>query len=373
MSTLEKIPVLDLSDEVREFLPEYEQAFRDVLHSGSFILGPKVEAFESEVAKYLGCQFAIGLNSGTDALLIALRSLGVGPGDEVITTAFSFFATSETINLVGATPVFVDIDPATMNIDASAIEAKITPKTKVIIPVHLFGHCADMTAIMSLAKRYGIDVVEDVAQAFSGRCAERKLGTIGRMGAYSFFPSKNLGAFGDGGLLTTDDAKLAAEAKMLRAHGSRKKYFNEAIGYNSRLDALQAAMLSIKLKQIETWSAGRRRVASTYTRAFAGVRGISTPVERADSYHVYHQYTIRIANGRRDEVKDELAKRGIETMIYYPVALHQLPVYRNAGIEFGVFPEAERASAEVLSLPIWPQMSEDKQARVIKALCEVIA
>lgn len=366
---MKKIPMMDLSSEVEALWDELNGAIQRVLRSGQFILGPEVEAFEREVAAHLGVKHAIGVNSGTDALVIGLRALGAGPGDEVITTPFTFFATAEAVSVVGATPVFVDIDPKTFNIDPAQIEARITSRTKVILPVHLYGQAVDMDPIMDLARRFGLKVLEDVAQAFGGRYKGRKLGTIGDVGAFSFFPSKNLGAYGDGGLIATDDDAAAEVAWMLRVHGSRRKYYNEAIGYNSRLDSLQAAILRVKLPHLDRFNEARRQAARRYTEALDGLPGVVTPVEAPYAEHVYHQYTLRIPGGRRDEVQKRLAEAGVGTMIYYPVPLHRLPVY--AGVECAC-PEAERAASEVLSLPIWPQMSQAVQERVVLALRQLL-
>jgi dTDP-4-amino-4,6-dideoxygalactose transaminase len=360
-----KIPVLDLSPEIERLWGEFEGAFKRVLKSGMFIGGSEVTSFEAEFAKYMGVKHAVAMNSGTDALVIGLRALGVGPGDEVVTTTYSFFATAEAASGLGAKPVMVDIDPKTLNIDVAKAEAAITPRTKAIIPVHLFGHAADMDPIMAVAKKHGLKVLEDVAQAFSGTYKGKKVGGIGHAGAYSFFPSKNLGCFGDGGMLTTDDDKVAEDARMLRTHGSKKKYHNEVIGYNSRLDALQAAFLRVKLPHIETASEGRRTVANRYKEMLAGVKDVTVPFEAPNVRHVYHQYTVRIAGGKRDKVKDALAAKGIETMVYYPMPMHKLPVYRGMGLSL---PLAEAASAEVLSLPIWPEMPVATQERVVEAV-----
>lgn len=357
------IPILDLSAELDVLGPEIHAAIERVLRSGHFILGPDVKAFEEEVARYLGTRHAIGLNSGTDALFIGLRALGIQPGDEVITTPFSFFATAESISLVGATPVFVDVEEHSFNLDVSQVEAAITEKTRAIIPVHLFGRPADMSALMALAERHGLKVLEDCAQSFGARTDGAATGTIGHVGAYSFFPSKNLGAYGDGGLLTTDDDEVARLARMLRAHGSAKKYHNEMIGYNSRLDTLQAAILRVKLPHIEAFNAGRRRVAQRYNDAFQDLDGLVTP-EIVDG-HVFHQYTLRILGGRRDAVAEALKEQGIQTMVYYPIPQDQLPVYAG---QYGHFPVSAGLATEVLSLPIWPQMDETTQDEVIAAV-----
>ncbi len=363
----DKVPILDLSPEIEGLWDELNAAIQRVLRSGQFIMGPEVTAFEAEVAEYLRVRHAIGVNSGTDALVIGLKALGVGPGDEVVTTPFTFFATAEAVSQVGATPVFVDIDPETYDMDPALIEEKITPYTKAILPVHLFGQAAEMDPILALAEEYGLKLLEDVAQAFGGEYRGRKLGTIGDAGAFSFFPSKNLGAYGDGGLLTTNDATVAEAARMLRAHGAKKKYHNEIIGYNSRLDELQAAILRVKLPHIDEWNEGRREVARRYGARLDEMPGIAAPREAPNRLHVYHQYTVRIMKGRRDEVQERLAKAGVETMVYYPVSVHRLPLYEGLGYRL---PCAERAEDEVLSLPIWPSLSPEAQGPVIDFLSE---
>lgn len=368
------IPILDLDPEIDARWDELTEAFHRVLRSGQFINGPEVAAFEQEVAGYLGTAHAIGVNSGTDALVIALRALGIGPGDEVITTPFSFFATAESISAVGATPVFADVDERTFNIDPDRIEALVTERTKALLPVHLYGGPAEMGRIMEIAERHGLEVVEDCAQSFGARYPGTAggdgaanegpfTGTIGAAGAYSFFPSKNLGAFGDAGLIATDDDAVAEHARKLRAHGATKKYHNEEVGYNSRLDAMQAAFLRVKLPHIEAQNAGRRRVAETYNRLLAGLEGVVTP--EATRGHVFHQYTVRILDGRRDAVAEALEAQGIQTMVYYPVPQDRLPVYADLPNRC---PVSDRLAEEVLSLPIWPQMQEETQAAVVHAL-----
>lgn len=356
-----KIPVLDLTPEIERHWDEYMKAIENVLKSTQFIMGPNVKAFEGEVARYLGVKYALGVNSGTDALVIALRAAGIKEKDEVITTPFTFFATAEAISLVGATPVFVDIEERTFNIHPELIEPAITGRTRAILPVHLYGQAADIDSIMNLAQKYNLKVIEDTAQAFGGEYKGRKLGTIGEVGCYSFFPSKTLGAFGDGGLITTDDDDMAEIARMLRVHGSKKKYYNETVGYNSRLDEIQAAILRVKLTYIDEAIEGRRESVHRYNELLKDIPGIVTPFEDDRGKHVYHQYTIRILGGRRDELKEHLAKRGIGTMIYYPVPVHQLPVYRE---KYPMLPVAERVAAEVLSLPIWPGIGEETQEQV---------
>ena len=355
-----KLPILDLGPQYRSIESEVHTAITRVLESGSFIMGPDVAEFEKEAADFLGARHAIGLNSGTDALFLALRALGIGPGDEVITTPFTFFATAEAISHVGATPVFVDIDEASFNIDPAAVDAAITPRTRAVIPVHLYGRPVDMTALMAVASAAGIAVVEDCAQSFGARYQGRQTGTIGAVGTFSFFPSKNLGAYGDAGMLTTDDDAVAEQVRMLRVHGARKKYFNEVVGYNSRLDTLQAAILRVKLPHVEEWNAGRRRVAARYGELLAAVPGVVAPA--VSDGHVFHQYTIRVLDGRRAAVEGVLTEAGIATMLYYPVPVHHLPLYRDAA---PTLPIAERLSNEVLSLPIWPELDDADIVRVV--------
>ncbi|MEQ9552813.1 MAG: DegT/DnrJ/EryC1/StrS family aminotransferase [Coleofasciculus sp. G3-WIS-01] len=381
-----KIPVLDLKPQYESIKADIQAAINRVLESGQFIMGPDVKLFEQEVAAYLGVKHAIGVNSGTDALVIGLRALGIGEGDEVITTPFSFFATAESISNVGAIPVFADVDLRSYNIDPEAIKAKITPRTKAIMPVHLYGQPAAMGQIMDIAQENGLKVIEDCAQSFGARywgscsscqglCQEntrtaisgKHTGTIGNVGAFSFFPSKNLGAYGDGGLVTTDDDQVAKVAWMLRVHGAKKKYHNELLGYNSRLDTLQAAILRVKLQHIDTWNQARRKVARTYNEGLRGIPGIILP-ELTDG-HVFHQYTIRITNGKRDRVQQLLASHGIGTMLYYPVPQDQLPVYKG---QYTPAPVSNRLSEQVLSLAIWPELEPAVIEQVVQALKQVL-
>lgn len=355
------IPMVDIKTEVEELWDELNRAIQGVLKSTQFIMGPNVKAFEEETAAYLGVKHAIAVNSGTEALVIALKSTGIQPGDEVITTPFTFYATAEAISLVGATPVFVDVNPETFNIDVSLIEKAITPKTKGIIPVHLYGQAADMDPILALAGKYRLKVIEDVAQAFGGEYKGKKLGGIGAAGCFSFYPSKNLGAYGDGGLIVTNDDNTAESARMLRVHGAKRAYYNELIGYNSRLDEFQAAILRVKLPHVESWNENRRKAASFYNQLLAGLPGVITPAEAPNVRHVYHQYTIRILNGKRDQVKQHLDRAGISSMLYYPVPVHRLPVYEKNGLRLKV---AEELAAEVISLPIWPAIERRTQEAV---------
>jgi dTDP-4-amino-4,6-dideoxygalactose transaminase len=365
VSRLTKIPILDLQPQIEAHFDEFNAAFQRVLRSGQFILGPEEQAFEEEAAAYLGARHAIGLNSGTDALFIALRALGIGPGDEVVTTPFTFFATAEAISHVGATPVFVDIEEATFNLDLDLVERAITPRTKAIIPVHLFGRPCAMDRCMSLAETYGVKIVEDCAQSFGATWNGRKAGTFGDFGCYSFFPTKNLSTFGDGGMLTTNDDTLAAEARMLRSHGSRKKYHNETVGYNSRLDELHASLLRIKLPHIDRWNSLRRDVATRYHKFLSKTSAIVLP-EIVDG-HVFHQFTIRVTNGDRDRYQAALTECGIQSMVYYPVPVHRFSLYQESHSAASC-PVAERAAKEVLSLPIWPELEvEEIQERMANA------
>jgi len=365
-----KIPLLDMRPEIESIWDKLMEELQATIKGSQFIMGPNVKAFEPELAAYLGVKHCVTCNSGTDALVLSMRALGIKEGDEVITTPFTFFATSECIGVVGAKPVFVDIDPVTFNMDVSKIEAKITSKTKAIIPVHLYGHVVDMDPLMKIAEKHGLKVVEDVAQAFGSEYKGKKAGTIGDTGAYSFFPSKNLSAFGDGGAFVTDDDDIAAKARMLRVHGASKKYHNEVIGYNSRLDELQATVLRVKLPHIDEWNEGRRQAAARYSKMLAGLDGVITPSEADYAKHVYHQYTIRILGGKRDAVQQALADAEIGSFVYYPVPLDKLPVY--AGMEFGALTNSDMCATEVLSLPIWPKITEDIQTQVVAKIREAL-
>ncbi len=365
MNTHTQIPILDLQPQIQDHWDEFNAAFQRVMRSGQFILGPEEKAFEQECAAYLGVKHAIGLNSGTDALYIALRALGVGPGDEVITTPFTFFATAEAISHVGATPIFVDVEEDSFNINPDLIEAAISPRTKAIIPVHLFGRPCDMDRILGIANKFRLKIVEDCAQSFGATWKDRKAGSMGAFGCYSFFPTKNLSAFGDGGMITTDDDELAALARMLRVHGSRKKYFNEAVGYNSRLDELQAAMLRVKLPRIDLWNKARRNVALRYRELFQEQDWIITP--EVSEGHVFHQYTIRVQGLERDLLLAKLADQGIGTMVYYPVPCHKLKLYQDSHREVHC-PIAEHMASEVLSLPVWPEIQDSMLKRIFEAL-----
>jgi dTDP-4-amino-4,6-dideoxygalactose transaminase len=362
------IPILDLSTEIENNWQAFNAAFQDVLKSGQFVLGPNVQKLETEIAAYLGVKYAIGVNSGTDALILALEAMGVGAGDEVITSSFTFFATAEAASHLGATPVFVDIDPATFNLDVRLIESKISLRTRAIIPVHLFGHAADMDPILEVAKRHKIPVLEDAAQAFGGQYKGKRLGSLGTAAAFSFYPTKNLAALGDGGLITTNDAEIAERVRKLRTHGAKRAYENEIIGYNSRLDELQAAFLRIKLPQIEALNGGRRLASGRYRELFSGWRDVITPVELPFATHVFHQYTVRVPAEKRDRVHQHLKEMGISTMIYYPTPVHRLPVYEGSPS----LPFTEKAASEVLSLPIWPQITPEIQIEVAARLRQAL-
>ncbi len=360
------VPLLDLKRGFEGIEEEIREAIEGVLDSQRFILGPQVKEFEEEVASYSGTKYAVGVASGSDALLLALRALGVGPGDEVITTSFSFFATAGSISRAGAKPVFVDIDPETFNLDPALIEAKITEKTKAILPVHLFGQCADMDPILELASKHNLTVVEDAAQAIGSEYKGRRAGSIGDIGCFSFFPSKNLGGFGDGGMVTTDDEGLAEKVGILRKHGGRSEYHHSMIGYNSRLDTLQAAILQVKLKYLDGWSKKRQENAGYYDQALKGVDEVKTPKDMGFGRHIYNQYTLRAK--RRDELKAWLKAKGIGCKVYYPLPLSLQDCYRFLGYREGDMPQAERAAQEAISIPIFPELSREEKEEVARAI-----
>jgi len=359
------IPMVDLKVQYAAIREEIDRAVLEVIRSTSFILGPQGKALEQSVASYHGVRHGIGVASGTDALHLALRAAGVGPGDEVITTPFTFIATAEAISYVGAAPVFVDILPDTFNLDPAQIEKRITGRTKAILPVHLYGHAADMGPIMEIAASRKLTVIEDCAQSFGAEYRGRRTGGIGHLGCFSFFPSKNLGAYGDGGMIVTDDASLADRVTSLRNHGSKVRYYHDEVGYNSRLDEIQAAILNVKFRHIDAYIAGRRRSAERYAKALA-VPGITVPVEREGCTHVYHQYTIRLKD--RDAVKQRLDAAGVSNMIYYPVPCHLQAAYRDLGMHAGSLPVAEQAAREVLSLPMYPELTEGQITAVAAAV-----
>ncbi|MGB5813457.1 MAG: DegT/DnrJ/EryC1/StrS family aminotransferase [Polyangiales bacterium] len=345
----------------------------EVIRSGRYILGPEVEAFEREVAEYIGVDHAVGVSSGTDALMVALMALGVGHGDEVITTPFSFFATAGCISRVGATPVFVDIRPDTFNLDVDRVEARITPRTKAILPVHLFGQSCDMEGLRRIASAHDLFIIEDAAQAIGTKSAVGPVGALGDYGCFSFFPSKNLGGFGDAGLVTTQDPELAERARVMRAHGSKPKYYHRVIGGNFRIDALQASLLRIKLQALEGWTAGRRRNADAYDAAFedAGLEeSLLLPPVRRFGGHIYNQYVIRTS--KRDALQRHLGEQKIANAIYYPVPLHLQECFARLGYEPGSLPHSERASEEVLALPIFAGLGEVRQKRIIDTIIQFL-
>ena len=348
------IPLIDLQAQYNSIKDEIETEVLSVLRSGRYILGPKVEEFEKAVADYCGVKYAVGVANGTDALVLSLDALGVGPGDEVITSPFTFYASAESISRLGAKPVFADIDPLTYNIAAEQVEAKITLKTKAIIPVHIFGQPAEMDKINQVAQKHGIRVVEDACQAIGAQYRGRKVGSLADAACFSFFPSKNLGGAGDGGIVVTNDEALANRVRMLRQHGSSAKYYHSMVGYNSRLDALQAAILLVKLKYIDQWNNERRQNAYRYNKLFED-SSIITPTELDYVKHVYHLYIIRVQN--RYKIESALKERGIGHGVYYPVPLHLQEVYKGLGYNEGDLPVSEAASRETLALPLYPELS----------------
>lgn len=372
-----QVPLLDLKGQFAPLKNEIMKEIEEVCDSQYFILGPKVEKFEKEVAKYCGCSFACGVSSGSDAILMCLMAEGIGAGDEVITTPFSFFATAGAIARVGAKPVFADIDPATFNICPSAIEAKITKKTKAVIPVHLFGQSADMDPIMELVKKHNLTVIEDAAQAIGTEYKGKRVGSIGHYGCFSFFPSKNLGCFGDGGLVTTNDPAKAELLKIYRNHGMNPKYYHKHVGGNFRIDALQAAILSIKLKHLDSWTAGRQKNAEEYRRLFAASKlGGKVTLPKTASYqgrHIYNQFSIIIADGMRDKVKNALQAALVGCDIYYPIPLHLQECFAYLGYKKGDMPASEKTAESVMSIPIYPESTAEQRKYVVdsieKTLC----
>ena len=380
------LPLCDVSRQYEQLKPEIDAAVVSVLAGGHYILGPNVTAFEHEIAEYLGCRYAVGVGNGTDALHLALRALGVGPGDEVITTPFTFIASTEAIGLVGASPVFVDVDPQTYNIDPNRIESAISERTKAILPVHLYGQPCDMETIMRVADEHAIPVVEDCAQAIGATYKGRRVGTFGVAGCFSFFPTKNLGCCGDGGLVVTHDDRLRERVEMLRRHGGRKKYHHEELGLNSRLDELQAAILRVKLHHLDDWNQTRRSRAYRYNRLLQSVEGIVRPVEISSCHGiaptttaecsdlleaVYHQYTVLVDD--RDTVQSALSRAGIGCAAYYPVPLHRQIVHRSLGYLGGTFPLAESVSRHCLSLPMFAELTDAQQDDVVESLSAAVA
>ncbi len=391
-----QVPPFSLSQQIDDLGVDLEEAVLEVLRSGQYIGGPQIKRFEEAFAASVGCEHAVGCNSGTDALILALRGLGIGAGDEVITCSFSFFATAEAISAVGATPVFVDVDPSTYLIDFDQIEAAITPATRALMPVHLFGRAVNMTLLMAIAERHQLKVIEDCAQATGARWNGQAVGSFGDAGCFSFFPTKNLGAAGDGGAVTTSDAQLAQAMRELAVHGMPERYVHTSLGYNSRLDAVQAAVLNVKLPKLETWISRRAAIAARYQDALTDLSGLSLPT--AEEGHSWNQFVVRIGNcpkGQplckatctpsstsarhgipesccRDWLKQTLQERGVSTIIYYPIPIHRQPAYAHLGLEQGSLPVTEQLCSQVLSLPIFPELTEEQQQVVIDTLRQLL-
>lgn len=363
-----KVPLLDISAQNSALRSDIEAAIGRVLDTNGFILGDEVAALEKELASYCRAKHAIACASGTDALILALLAYDIGFDDEVITTPYSFFASSSSIARLGAVPIFVDIDPETFNMDVSQVEARITDKTKAIMPIHLFGQCADMDALLEIGRKHGVPVVEDAAQAIGAEDHGRRAGSMGDIGCFSFYPSKNLGGMGDGGFLTTNDDELAHKLKALRVHGSFERYYHKWVGLNSRLDGFQGAVLRVKLPHLDAWSDERKKNADRYRDGLADIgSGFVLPVERENVRHIYNQFVVRVP-GRRDELKSFLAEHEVGTDIYYPVSLHLQECFSYLGYRKGDYPESERASAESLALPIFPEMTAEQQGHVISTI-----
>ncbi|AFY49667.1 putative PLP-dependent enzyme possibly involved in cell wall biogenesis [Nostoc sp. PCC 7524] len=374
------IPAFDIKQQYTALEAEVSAAVVEVLASGRYIGGPLVDSFEQQFAAYHGVTDCVACNSGTDALYLALRALEIGAGDEVITTPFTFVATVEVISAVGAKPVFVDIDATTFNLDIQQVAAAITPRTKAIIPVHLFGQPVDMTALMAIAQSHNVAVIEDCAQSTGAIWGEQKVGSIGHIGCFSFYPTKNLGACGDGGAITTNDPALAAKVRIIKEHGQKNRYQYEEIGVNSRLDAIQAVILQIKLRYLDTWNQQRQAIAAYYQQFLNQIPGIIPPQPLAGGVSVWNQYTIRVSNeGRngasatyRDSVRNQLQEKGIGSMVYYPYPLHLQPAYQHLGYQPGQLPTVEQACNEVLSLPMFPELTTQQQEQVIYALKDIL-
>jgi dTDP-4-amino-4,6-dideoxygalactose transaminase len=369
------VPLLDLKAQYAAIREEVRAAVDRVMESQVFIMGPEVTALEQEVAAYSQTGFGIGMSSGTDAILAALMAIDLRPGDEVVTTPYTFFATAGAIARLGGKPVFVDIDPATYNIDPAAIEAAITPRTRAIMPVHLFGQMADMDAIMAIAGRHDLIVIEDAAQAIGAEYKGRRAGSIGHMGCFSFFPSKNLGGFGDGGMTVTNDPALAEKLDILRKHGSKPKYYHKIVGGNFRLDAIQAAVLRVKLRYLDEWTAGRQRNAAAYRQLFAAANlqaaGIQTPLELPHVRHIYNQFVLRVP--QRDALMAHLKQQKIGTEVYYPVPMHLQECFAGLGHRQGDFVESEQAALHSVAIPIYPELTAAMQASVVQAIAEFCA
>ena len=370
------VPLLDVSRGNDPLRAEILEAITDVCDSGRFVYGPGCQQLETRVATLCGATYGIGCASGSDALLLALMAIDTRPGDEVIVPSFTFFATASAAWRLGARPVFVDIDPNTFNLDPAQVETAVTSKTRAIIPVHLFGRCADMDPINQIAAKHGLSVIEDAAQSIGAGYRGRAAGSLGDIGCFSFYPTKNLGGFGDAGLLTTSSEELATKLRLLANHGMHPRYFHRVVGINSRLDSIQAAVLNVKLNQLSRWTEARQANAARYTEMFvaAGLDAkLPLPADSSDSNHVWNQYTIRVPDGRREELRQHLASAQIGTEIYYPIPLHQQECFRELGYEPGCLPETERAAAEVLSLPIFPELTADEQQIVVDCIVDFYA
>lgn len=368
------IAMTDLKDQHNAIKDEINEAIGRVIDSGRFILGPEVEAFEAEMAAYCGTRFAIGVASGTDALILGLKGCGINPGDEVITTPFTFIATAEAITHCGATPVFVDIDPRTYNIDPDRIQEKITTKTRAILPVHLYGQPVEMASILGLAKRFNLKVIEDCAQALSADYSGKKVGSLGDAGCLSFFPSKNLGAYGDGGMVLTDDPQIAETVKILRQHGQKISYHHVLPGFNSRLDAIQAAILRVKLKHLDDWSEMRRRNYSLYNNLLSEIAGVEPTYVIEHVKISANYYTVGLSDNRisRDGLRQYLDAHDIDTAVYYPISLHLQEAYGSLGYKPGDFPESERAQGQVLSFPMYPEIRPEQASEIFNKVKEYV-
>ena len=392
-----QVPPFSLSQQIHDLGVDLEEAVLEVVRSGQYIGGPQIQRFEKAFATSVGCEHAVGCNSGTDALILALRSLGIGAGDEVITASFSFFATAEAISAVGATPVFVDVDPSTYLLDFDQIEAAITPATKALMPVHLFGRAVNMTRVMAIAEHHQLKVIEDCAQATGARWQGQSVGSCGDAGCFSFFPTKNLGAAGDGGAVTTSDAQLAQIMRELAVHGMPERYLHTSLGYNSRLDAIQAAVLNVKLPKLEAWISKRGAIAERYLDSLGDLDGITLPT--AEDGHSWNQFVVRIGSCPNDQplckascipsstsarhgipesccrdwFKQTLQERGVNTIIYYPIPIHRQPAYAQLGLQQGSLPVTEQLCSQVLSLPIFPELSEQQQQTVIDTVRQLLA
>ena len=369
---MKPIQMVDLVGQYEKIKPEVDAALLDVIAGAAFINGPEVKGFEKELAAYLGVKHVIPCGNGTDALQVAMMALGLKPGDEVITASFTFVATVEVLALLGLVPVFADVFPGTFNLDPADVARKVTPKTKAIVPVHLFGQSADMDAMMAIAREYKLHVVEDACQSIgsdhSGANGKRKSGTIGDIGVTSFFPSKNLGCYGDGGALFTNDDELAHKIRRVCNHGSDERYYHEVVGVNSRLDSMQAAVLRIKLRHLNEYAKARSAAAATYDNAFHGIEGVSVPERSSFSSHVFHQYTLRISNGRRDELKKHLEAAGVPAMVYYPVPCHLQNAYKSERFPAGSLPVTETLITEVISLPMSTELDNEQLTHITTAV-----